>query len=770
MNDFIKKNISIIIAIFVLIGPILDLITGVCLHSLGVNLTLGIITRVIFLAFICIITLFTFKKKNVLIPYLIIGLYFIFYIIGMIVYKDTSIFTEIQNLVKVFYFPILLVSMYSIKDEIRISNLTLFTTLFTYLLLIFIPTILNLGYDTYEVAKVGTLGFFNSANEISGIISLLTPTMLITLFSFKRIIPKIIIAIIYIVVILMVGTKTPILALGITIGVGLLYLWIKSIKTKKYKNVFISLFAVIILGLSLILIIPKTNFYKNIKIHLDYLELDSITEVFSDKELVDHFIFSSRLKFLDNKANLYSKSNTYLKLFGIGYLKDYKATKMIEIDYFDILFSHGIIGFIIFFGITIPILLKIVREKRKINFEYIMNYTSLLLIIVLSFFTGHIITAPSVSLISIILILSLNKRNKKELLFTSVNFEIGGIETSLINLLNQIDYSKYNVTVILEEKKGVLLNQVNKNVKLKELKVSNYKNVLIRKLINQSRKIIYTIFNYNKYDCSCCYATYSFSCDKLARVSSKNTLFYVHSDYTYVYKDKDEFYKFFNERHINEYHKILFVTQESKDNFIKYYKELEDKCEVCSTFSNVDMIVKKSIEKISAVKPKNKKLLVFVGRLDDHSKKVSRSINLVKEIDNLALWIVGDGPDRKMYEDLVKKHKLEHSVTFFGMQENPYPYILQADYVILTSDYEGFALIYQEAIILNKEIIGTVDVSDSKMNIGKDFAFIVPKDENKMVVEVKKILKSKGKMKKVDYKQVQQERYKDLEKLFNEVI
>lgn len=770
MNDFIKKNISTIIAIFALLGPVLDLITGVCLHSLGVNLTLGIITRVLFLVFICIITLFTFKKKNVLIPYLIIGLYFIFYTIGMIVYKDTSIFVEVQNLVKVFYFPILLVSIYSIKDEIRISNLTLFTVMFTYLILIFIPTLFNLGYDTYEVAKVGTLGFFNSANEISGIISLLTPTMLIILVSFKRLIPKIVIALIYIVVILMVGTKTPILALGITIGISILYLWIKSIKAKKYKNVFISLFAVIILGISLILVIPKTNFYKNIRIHLDYLELDSITEVFSDKELVDHFIFSSRLKFLDNKAALYSKSNTYLKIFGIGYLKNYKATKMIEMDYFDILFSHGIVGFIIFFGITVPILVKIVREKRKLNFEYIMNYTSLLLIIILSFFTGHIITAPSVSLIAILLILSLNKRKKKDILFTSVNFEIGGIETSLINLLNQIDYSKYNVTVVLEENKGVLLNQVNKNVKLQELKVSNCKNVIIRKLINQSRKIIYTILNYNNYDCSCCYATYSFSCDKLARVSSKNSLFYVHSDYTYVYKDKDEFYKFFNERHINEYRKILFVTQESKDNFIKYYKEYENKCDVCSTFSNVDMILKKSKEKISAVKPKNKKLLVFVGRLDDHSKKVSRSINLVKEIDNLALWIVGDGPDRKMYEDLVKKHKLEQSVTFFGMQENPYPYILQADYVILTSDYEGFALIYQEAIILNKEIIGTVDVSDSKMNIGKDFAFIVPKDENKMVVEVKKILKSKGKMKKVDYKKIQQERYKDLEKLFNEVI
>ena len=463
MNEFIKKNINIIIAVFVLLGPILDLITGVCLHSLGVNLTIGIITRVLFLGFICIITLFTFKKKNILIPYLIIGLYFILYIVGMISFKDTNLFVEIQNLVKVFYFPILLISMYSIRDEIKISNMTLFTVMLLYLILIFVPTILGLGYDTYEIAKTGTLGFFNSANEISGIISLLTPTMFIVLFQSKNIILKILIAIIYIVVILMVGTKTPILALGITIGISLLYLWIKSFKAKKYKNVIISLVAVLILGLGLIIVIPKTNFYKNIEIHLDYLELDSITEVFTDKELVDHFIFSSRLKFLDNKYELYNKSNTYLKLFGIGYMKNYKSTKMIEIDYFDILFSHGIVGFIIFFGITIPVLLKILKTKRKINFTYLMNYTSLLLIVILSFFTGHIITAPSVSLLSIILILTLYKSKKKNLLFSSKNLEVGGIEKACINLLDRIE-SLENTIVLLTKNKGMNNNSNNINI------------------------------------------------------------------------------------------------------------------------------------------------------------------------------------------------------------------------------------------------------------------------------------------------------------------
>ena len=765
MNEFIKKNINIIIAVFVLLGPILDLITGVCLHSLGVNLTIGIITRVLFLGFICIITLFTFKKKNILIPYLIIGLYFILYIVGMISFKDTNLFVEIQNLVKVFYFPILLISIYSIRDEIKISNMTLFTVMLLYLILIFVPTILGLGYDTYEIAKTGTLGFFNSANEISGIISLLTPTMFIVLFQSKNIILKILLAIIYIVVILMVGTKTPILALGITIGISLLYLWFKSIKAKKYKNVILSLVAVLILGLGLIIVIPKTNFYKNIEIHLDYLELDSITEVFTDKELVDHFIFSSRLKFLDNKYELYNKSNTYLKLFGIGYMKNYKSTKMIEIDYFDILFSHGIVGFIIFFGITIPVLLKILKTKRKINFTYLMNYTSLLLIVILSFFTGHIITAPSVSLLSIILILTLYKSKKKNLLFSSKNLEVGGIEKACINLLDRIDYSKYNVTLVLEENKGTFLPKLNKNVKVEELKVSENKNVIIRKFINLYRKLVFNLLNYQTYDFSCCYTTYSYSCNKIAKIASNNNAFYVHSDYKYVYNDINEYKEFFNSRKVNEYKHIIFVSNEAKNSFIEVYKELENKCLVFNNFINQEEIIELSNGVPDKVKNNDNTLFVFVGRLDDSSKKVKRAINLVKNIKDIELWIIGDGPDREMYEKYTKELKVEKRVSFLGRKINPYPYMKQADYIILTSDYEGFPVTYLEAITLNKKIITTIPTSDEYINI-KDYAYIINKDEDKMIEEVKEILNKKKTKAKIDLAEVQEKRIKKLEGIF----
>ena len=770
MTKYIKQNLSKIITVFILLQPILDLITGLCVHTFEINFTLGIIIRVLFLAFIMFITTFVYKKKFAIYSYLALSLYSILYLVGIIIYKDGGLFHELQGLLKAIYFPIILISLYELKDEFKISKMTLFTVLITYLLCILIPNTLRVGFDSYKVTKSGSLGFFNAANEISGIISILTPIMFIIIKELKNKILKVFFALIYLIVILTIGTKTPLLTLIITVGFTFLYYMAYCIKKKTYKPILFSGLAIIVAASALLIVLPKTNFYKNIKVHLEFLEVENVMDVFKEKELIDHFIFSQRLSFMEDRSKDYMTSSEYEKLFGIGYTENAKQSKLIEMDYFDNFYSHGIIGFLVLTGLYFAVLYKVIMNSKTKSYESYMVKVSVFLILLLSFFTGHIITAPAVSVLAVALILENVKRKKKDLMFATVHFDMGGIETSLINLLNQVDYNKYNVTVVLEEKRGVLLDTVNKNVNIEEVKVSNHSNKIIRKATNLLRKLLYTIFNYNKYDFSCCYATYSLSSNKLAKTASKNNSIYVHSDYTILYENKEDFYKFFNDRKVSEFRKVLFVTNESRDNFIKEYKNLKNKCEVYATFTDVDMVVKKSAEKISAKKPKNKTLFVFVGRLEDHSKKVSRAINLVKNIEDTALWIIGDGPDRKMYEDLVKKEKLEKIVTFFGMQKNPYPYIKEADYVVLTSDYEGFALIYQEAMVLNRPIIGTVNVSDSQMDIGRDYANIVSKDEKKMTAEVKKILSLKTKQKELDYKKIQKKRYENLEKLFNEVI
>ncbi len=766
MTNFIKKNISYIIALFILIGPIIDLLTGLCLHSLGIKFTIGIIIRLLFLVFICLTVLFIYKKKKLLVPYLIIGIYFILYVIGIILYKDgIGLFSEIQGLIKVFYFPILLISLYSIRDDINISKMTLFVTLFLYLIFIFVPILLGVGYDSYQITKAGTLGFYNSANEISGIISILTPIMFIVLISSKNIIPKLILGIMYLVVILMMGTKTPLLTLGITITAIILYIWRDSIIKKQYKKILVSIIILLIGVSALMVIIPKTNFYKNIETHLDYLKLDNVGEVFEDEELVDHFIFSQRLTFLDRKAKLYRNSNVYQKLFGIGYLKpNGKPTKLIEMDYFDIFYNHGVVGFLLFFSIVLYVLWKVLRKEKTINFSSYMTFISLVLIIFLSFFTGHIITAPAVSLIVIVLILDFPKRKKKRLLFTSVNMDLGGIEKALLNLVNRIDTNKYDVEVVLEEKKGIFLDKVKPEVIIRECRVSNNKNIIIRKIINASRKLIFKIFNYNNYDFSCCYATYSYSSGKLALMASRNTSLYVHSNYEYLYSNEKDFKQFFDSREVSKYKRILFVSKEAKDTFIKYYSNLEDKTYVFNNFVDVDEINELSNESIKEKKSKDKKLFVFVGRLDDSSKKLKRAINVCNKIKDSELWIIGDGPDKKMYLDYSKGNNRVH---FLGKKTNPYPYIKEADYIILTSEYEGFPVVYLEAFALNKDIITTINVSDETINM-KDYSYIVDKDMDKMVDEVNSILNKKAKKKEINLEKIQKDRMKKLEKIFNE--
>lgn len=420
MKNKIRNNLSSIISIFLLMLPIIDLLTGVSIHIFNTAMTFGIILKILFLIFLMWATVFIYKRKKVMIYYLFFILYLILYLVGIYLYKDgVGVLLETKELIKVFYFPLVLVSLYSIKDEIIISKRTLFSILSLYLIFIFIPTIFGLGYKTYEITKVGTLGFFNSANEISGIISLLTPMIFIVFSSRKNILLKVLFTLIYLFLIVTVGTKTPLLSLGITIVAVFIYLWIKWIKNKKYGFVFLSFLCLIVGMILFIMVVPKTNFYKNIKTHMDYLEVDSIGDVLKNEKLVDHFIFSQRLTFLKEKSKIYYHANGYQKLFGIGYMKNNKMIKMVEMDYFDIYYDHGIIGFLVFFIGYIYILIKVFSEKKRFHYEFYMKVVSFLLILILSLMTGHIITAPSVSLISTIIILNLEEKKDKDCLKNS---------------------------------------------------------------------------------------------------------------------------------------------------------------------------------------------------------------------------------------------------------------------------------------------------------------------------------------------------------------
>lgn len=569
MNTWIKKNFNIILLIFILLQPILDVITGIGIHTWHTNITIGIVVRMLFLAFVLYSVIFVYKRKKSLIFYAILVIYGILYMAGMLIYKDgVGLFSEIQGLCRVFYFPVLLISLYSIKDEIKISKMALMVVLITYLVCILVPNCLNLGFKTYEITKAGTLGFFNSANEISGIISILTPIMILILVNKKKILLTLIIVLIYLYVILTIGTKTPLLSLGITIFFTYLWFIRQEIKLKRVKRVAISIILLLIFIAGMIVILPKTNFYKNIETHLEFLEVDNITEVFKDKKLIDHFIFSERLTFLENRYKDYRDENNYLQLFGIGYLKDGKDTKAIEMDYFDIYYSQGLIGFIIYFGIYGYFFALIMKRRKRLDFTQYMLYISVVLSVLLSFITGHIITAPAVSILLVVLLILLEKKQKTRILLIGQNLNI---DRPLENKLKKLDINKYELDFLLVTSKRKVNNNLTLEIKIKKYKPSTNTNKIIEKIVNLLKLLWYQIINYQMYDECYCYQEY----DKL-----KNNLGTISSSCYNIYVDKTNKKKqeLITELPTDNIKHIIFKTEKDCQEFLKSNPKLVEKC------------------------------------------------------------------------------------------------------------------------------------------------------------------------------------------------
>lgn len=94
-------------------------------------------------------------------------------------------------------------------------------------------------------------------------------------------------------------------------------------------------------------------------------------------------------------------------------------------------------------------------------------------------------------------------------------------------------------------------------------------------------------------------------------------------------------------------------------------------------------------------------IVLFVGRLLEKHKQLSRVLKIWKQIEadkSLQDWklqIVGDGPDRKFYEDMISSLNLKR--VFMEGYRIPLPYYEKASVFVMTSAYEGFPMALIEA-------------------------------------------------------------------------
>lgn len=385
LNNTIKTNITTIIGVFLIISPFLDLFTSIGIKYNIDQLTIGIIIRGLFMLLMIYYSIFLKDNKKQTIIFLSVIFTYIALFLTKTILTNGNITYETTVIFKTFYFIILSITFINLEKPIDTKYyIACFTT---YLLLVFIPNILNIGFNSYEIAKVGQVGWFNSANEISTILSILTPILIAYLMTKKNKILSVLYLIIILITFFSIGTKVPILSLAIICGFYFLYSLYKLIRKKDTKKITFILTGLFIIIISTAILLPKTSFYKNIKIHLEYLEVDNIVEIFTDTELIDHFLLGSRLKLLSQNIKTYKESSTVEILLGIG-----AEHRQSEMDFFDIFINYGIIGFAL---IATILIILIIKQKPK----YTTNTKlSLLLAITIAFLSGHVLVSPAVSI------------------------------------------------------------------------------------------------------------------------------------------------------------------------------------------------------------------------------------------------------------------------------------------------------------------------------------------------------------------------------------
>lgn len=372
---------------------------------------------------------------------------------------------------------------------------------------------------------------------------------------------------------------------------------------------------------------------------------------------------------------------------------------------------------------------------------------------------------------------------KKKILFLVESFAGGGVEKVFIDLINNIDVNKYDITVMSIWDYGVRKKDLRKDIKFKSI-FPNIKGIsrVFHNFVERSNgNLLYKLRIRERYDIEIAFGE-GRATKIIGASNNKNSkkIAWVHIDlFTGHWTDKvfkfninieKECYRKFND--------IVCVSNSVKEGFIKLFGADFNNLQVkYNPIVKEDIIVKASEEVIDIEKPKNKPLLVTSGRLVaqkgyDSLLEVCNKLN--KDNISYELWILGDGWGRSELEEKINKYKLDN-VKILGFKENPHKYINMGDLFVCSSKNEGFSLVIAEAMMLGLPVISTnCSGPNELLNFG-EYGLMVDNNEEYLYEGIKTIINDEKLLKFYKEKSLERleffnykKRIRSIEKLFGE--
>ena len=338
---------------------------------------------------------------------------------------------------------------------------------------------------------------------------------------------------------------------------------------------------------------------------------------------------------------------------------------------------------------------------------------------------------------------------KKKILFFINTLNGGGAEKVLVDLVNNLDKDKYDVTVQTIFNIGVYQNSLDKSIRYKTI-FSKYNRIvayIFIKLIYYKIGLrhIYKKYINDNYDIEVAFLEGVPT--KLLSISpNPNKYAWVHID-LYNYYGHEKIFRNVEENSVcyQRYKKIICVSESAKkgfkrrfgfdDNVIVQYNPVDEK-----------KIIELAEENVDEISISDRLKIITVGRLTKQ-KGYDRLLNVVNRLKNegfdFELWILGEGEDRVLLEGIIREKDLGSCVTLYGFQRNPYKFMRSADLFVCSSIAEGFSTVVTEATILGLPTV-TTDCSGMVEIFGdQEYGMIVNNSVEGLYGGLKKMLTDK---------------------------
>lgn len=341
----------------------------------------------------------------------------------------------------------------------------------------------------------------------------------------------------------------------------------------------------------------------------------------------------------------------------------------------------------------------------------------------------------------------------KKILFFIPTLGHGGAERVLVNLVNHMDQSKFDITVQTMFDVGIYQDKLAPGIKYKGgLKWYFRGNTLVYQLF--SPKQLYKMYIKEDYDVIVSYlegpsARVVSGCDnkKTKLVSWIHIQLDTENYATQAFRNMSEAMKCYN-----RFDRIECVSQTVKESFEKVF-EVESTVEVLYNTVEANVIRDKSMEQVDDIEFSKEEInLVSVAKLmksKGYDRLVRISRKLVDDGFPVHVYIVGKGEEKATLSKMIEENKLQRNWTFIGFKDNPYKYVRAADLYICSSRKEGFSTAVTESLIVGTPVVST-SCSGAKELLGynNEYGIVTDNDEEALYLGIKEMISSKENLNK----------------------